>query len=685
MRVLIVNKFAHVTGGADAHCLALAELLRSHGHEVAFLSTASEANLETRGVFVRTRVSNRSRGALSPTQQLDVALRAFWNPEAAHGATRALAEFAPDVVHAHKLYPQLSVAPLAAAARAGVPVVQTVHDHEFVAANAIDDECCLVDRLEERASYRALNTASQVIRRFVHPRLVREWIAVSRYIAGKLPSSVANVHVLPNFVEVPDEVSPFAGRNGVVFVGRLEREKGVDDVLDLARSHPDLRVVVAGDGGMRATVEQAARALPNLDYRGLVARADIPALLAEARVCLLPSRRREGGPMAALEAMAAGTPVVTFAGGGLGEYVADAGGVVVDAPADLDEWCARLAVDEDAWTTRSAAAVAGMRAVHSQDGYYDRLVEVYDRARSVAEGRPRRRPRGSARAGALVLAYHRVADVASDPFDLAVTPANFDEQLEVLRADYTVLPIRELVARACRGEIAGDEVGVTFDDGYADNLLQAKPLLQKHDVPATVFVAAGAVGSAERFWWDSLAQSIEDRAELFRVWQELRHMNEDARTRALAPYRASGAASDGRALTRDEVRELADGGLVTVGAHTVTHPVLSTLDRAGQSAEISGSRAQLEAIVGAPVTEFSFPFGRRTLVHTVAFGATRRPRVSPDYNRTSVELVRAAGFECAWSTNPGRFRSHAARFEGPRVLVRDWDGDTFAKRLAGVR
>ena len=325
-----------------------------------------------------------------------------------------------------------------------------------------------------------------------------------------------------------------------------------------------------------------------------------------------------------------------------------------------------------------------------------------------------RRPDGKV----LILLYHRVAKLHSDPWALAVTPRRFAEHLEVLGQHARPMQLRELSEALRGGKLADRSVVVTFDDGYADNLRNAKPLLERHDVPATVFVASGYVGSMREFWWDELERlllqpgMLPDRLELsvdgsayqwglgeaacytaedfqrhrsWRAWDKgptprhrlyaslcelLRPVGEEERRRTLGTLRTWAVAAPARRanhrpLSLEEVGELHEGGLVEIGAHTVTHPILSALPSVSQRHEIRKSKARLETILDRPVSSFAYPYGK--------------PR---DYTAETVNIVQQAGFACACSSFAGLVRRSSGRFQLPRVYVRNWDGDRLTRQLS---
>lgn len=380
MRILLVNKYTRLTGGADRHCLDLADLLTARGHSVRFLSFTGGRSDELGGAFVTPTVTHETRDRLLPSERLGVVTRALWNRSAAAAMRRLISDFRPDVVQAHKLYPQLSVAPVLVAHAAGVPIVQWAHDYEFVAAHPEDDRGSRLDHLESTGAYRALNTATFVVRRRLHVPRVSRWLVASRFVRSVYAQHGIDCDVVELFQSAPEEAPPgYESRRGVVFSGRLTEAKGVRDVIEMAKHVPELEITVAGMGPLRRQVEDAAESLPNLRYEGFADRAAAQRLVEAARVVVVPSRWGEPGGRVALEAMAAGTPVVAYPRGGLAEYVSDSGGglLVAEEPTSLAHASLRVARDRGLWDALSSRGQEGIRRLHSPQRYIERIEAIY--------------------------------------------------------------------------------------------------------------------------------------------------------------------------------------------------------------------------------------------------------------------------------------------------------------------
>jgi peptidoglycan/xylan/chitin deacetylase (PgdA/CDA1 family) len=301
----------------------------------------------------------------------------------------------------------------------------------------------------------------------------------------------------------------------------------------------------------------------------------------------------------------------------------------------------------------------------------------------------------------LILMYHRIADTQIDPWELAVSPPRFEEHLDLIRRTRHPLALNDFIRRLTAGTLPPNAVALTFDDGYVDNFIAGKPRLAEADVPATVFLTTGYLDRLEPFWWDELASLIlcespssvfevvlggktmffdfssssqdresevlkRRRAALQAIWQSLRVFEDEERRSVMAKVRSDFNVRDhpanlGRAMTDSEVRALMADGLVTIGAHTVTHPVLSAVGAAACRREITVSKWACEALVGVPIAAFAYPYG--------------------DFDAQAREAVKAAGFKFACSTQPGPAGAASDTFALPRIHISNMDGDEFERVL----
>lgn len=297
-----------------------------------------------------------------------------------------------------------------------------------------------------------------------------------------------------------------------------------------------------------------------------------------------------------------------------------------------------------------------------------------------------------------------------DPWGLSVSPHHFDEHLAVLRQWGPVLPLAEMVRALRAGTLPPRATVLTFDDGYADNLHAALPLLERNGLPATFFLTTGTLGCAREFWWDELERVLLGPAMLpsalhltlgredyvwelagdtapvptprsWRAWEHpptLRHAlyydlwqrlvehplaQQRETLNAVLDWAAasSKARPSHRTLTPAEALALARSPLAEVGAHTVTHPALPSLALPRQRAEIAESKTHLETLLDRSISAFSYPYGHN----------------GPDTRH----VVFDAGFACACTTEPDPVRPGADLLAIPRVQVMDSDGDAFAKQM----
>lgn len=309
-----------------------------------------------------------------------------------------------------------------------------------------------------------------------------------------------------------------------------------------------------------------------------------------------------------------------------------------------------------------------------------------------------------------ILMYHRVAEERFDPWNLCVTPDHFDEQMAVVRETGVQ---RDLIAFA--NPDAFDRrhppIAVTFDDGYIDNITHALPILEKYEVPATIFVVSNTLGMKREFWWDALTRALfgagtlpqeleidldgqrrvftlgqdikqEDAADwnaddydpvmprhrlFIELWSFIVALRPEAQA-AIVDQILAWAGSDLAPpegcvpFTADDVARLARHPLIRIGSHTLDHVSLPDCSSEQQRAQIEGCHRELEQITGIPISVFSYPFGR--------------------HDDDIVAQVRNLGINLACTSVPKVAGPDYDRHRLPRLQARDGDGDRFARWLA---
>lgn len=287
-----------------------------------------------------------------------------------------------------------------------------------------------------------------------------------------------------------------------------------------------------------------------------------------------------------------------------------------------------------------------------------------------------------------VVNYHRIL-ANHDPL-LASEPdlPTFRWQMELLARCFNVLSLHDAMAALASGKVPPRAVCITFDDGYRSVHDLALPILRELRLPATVFVTSGYIGQGS-MWNDRIIEavqslpagqldlsalglgayslrSLDDRKETLGILTERsKYLPPQARRDLIVRLEAlvgAGLAQDVM-LTPDMVVNLDRHG-IEIGAHTVSHPILTSLDDDSARLEIATGKEQLEHILDKPVRFFAYPNGK----------------VGKDFDKRHVDMVRDAGFSAAFTTAVGAMTRDQDLFQIPRS--RPWDASPF---LFGLR
>ncbi|CAD84758.1 MULTISPECIES: polysaccharide deacetylase family protein [Nitrosomonas] len=289
-----------------------------------------------------------------------------------------------------------------------------------------------------------------------------------------------------------------------------------------------------------------------------------------------------------------------------------------------------------------------------------------------------------------IVIYHRVLpepDLLTGEGGIA----QFEKGLSYLTNNFNILPLSEAVNKLRSGTLPGRAACITFDDGYADNAEIALPILQKHGVTATFFIASGFLDGG-RMWNDTVIESVrrakgdkldlnaiglgnhaiatlEQRRETLNLLiNKLKYLPHEARASQVDKLSTIIAADlpDNLMMISAQVRQLHDAGM-EIGGHTLTHPILASIDDAAARTEIAEGKAKLEAIIDTPLRLFAYPNGKP----------------GKDYLSAHVKMIKDAGFEAAVSTAWGAARQDSDMFQLPRFTP--WDQSEWRYVLRMVR
>lgn len=289
-----------------------------------------------------------------------------------------------------------------------------------------------------------------------------------------------------------------------------------------------------------------------------------------------------------------------------------------------------------------------------------------------------------------ILIFHRVLAETDPLFPSEPTLETFESQMGWLKSVFNIVPFPEAIARLKSGTLPARAACITFDDGYADNVTHALPILQKHGLHATFFIATSYLNGG-RMFNDTVIESIRhcplDTLDLSsldlgihelgshaakaqaigKILPQVKYLPLDARADIVGRIAACAGADTlpgDLMMTTAQLKALHAAGM-EIGGHTHRHPILAGLDRNAARDEIAAGKTWLENTLGAPVRVFAYPNGKP----------------GTDYLPEQADIVRELGFEGAVSTQCGISTRQSDPFQLPRFTPWDSNMTAYALRL----
>lgn len=288
-----------------------------------------------------------------------------------------------------------------------------------------------------------------------------------------------------------------------------------------------------------------------------------------------------------------------------------------------------------------------------------------------------------------ILVYHRVLPSLDPVLEWEVSAPEFREQVALMKKCFNLLPLGEAVENLRRGELPSRAVCITFDDGYADNVEIALPILRDLEVPATFFIATGFLDGG-CMWNDTMTElvrqmcgntldlrqwglgmhpieSSNDRSEAIqKLLSSLKYLPHEERNDTVSHIASAHGTDipDTLMMRSEQIKELHQAGM-EIGGHTATHPILLGMNESTARAEIAEGKETLEGILGEKVRLFAYPNGKP----------------NQDYDGRHVSIVRNLGMSAAVSTAWGVGTTGCDCYQLPRFTPWDRSPIQFCARL----
>lgn len=333
MKVLLVNKFWYLRGGTERMVFLTKELLEKDGHQVEIFGMRHPQNIIENDFFVDC-IDYDSKNLITKFKN---GWKVIYNFEAKRKFAGLLRDFRPDIIHFHNIYHQLSFSLLDAAKKYHIPVVMTLHDYKLISPNYNlfhDGQIC--ERATQGKYYRALfhNCLSGLSRSFLgmleayfvawrgYKKMINLFISPSEFLRNKF---IANKFLAEKIIILPNalytnyfEFSEHDGE-GVVYIGRLAEEKGVDNLLSVAKQLPEIVFKLVGTGPKEAELNKKVvqDKIANVQFLGYRQGEDLTAIIEQAKIIILPSLWYENCPLSIIEAAGKGRLVLASDLGGI--------------------------------------------------------------------------------------------------------------------------------------------------------------------------------------------------------------------------------------------------------------------------------------------------------------------------------------------------------------------------------
>ncbi|MFA7244994.1 MAG: glycosyltransferase [Candidatus Magasanikbacteria bacterium] len=337
MKILLVNKYWYIRGGAERVVFATKDILEKNGHEVEIFGMKHPKNILENKYFIDNVDYTNTKGF----KKVSLAFKSIYNRDAKNKFAKLVEDFKPDVVHFHNIYHQLSFSLLDVVKQKNIPAVMTLHDYKMISPNynlfhhgSVDESIagngaykCVLNNCLGNETNSILATLEYYFRKFKNlNNVVDKYLAPSEFVAKKHIQYGLNknkIVVLPNPVNFSNNYILPKNSDGVLFFGRLSEEKGLNVLLEAAKKIPDIKVNIVGSGPLQEHLEKriSEEKINNISLLGYKQGRELTDLIKASRLVVVPSIWYEVSGLSILEAYQSSKLVLASDIGAISESV----------------------------------------------------------------------------------------------------------------------------------------------------------------------------------------------------------------------------------------------------------------------------------------------------------------------------------------------------------------------------
>lgn len=399
MRVLLVNKFHWPKGGSEKYYFELGELLKQHGHEVAYFSMQNERNIKTEDKEYFVSEIDLNTG--SKLKALDV----IYSKANKKAMEKALDDFQPDIVHLNNFQRQLSASIIKPIKKRNIPIVFTAHDVQAIcpAITMMDSEknvcekCmagkylnCVKKTCIKNSKLKSLLGAIEgYYYRFkkIYTKQIDYIITPSEFYRTKLIEdgiSGEKIKALHNSIEMKDYNVKTKDEGYALYFGRLSKEKGILNLINAFKKCKSGKLYIAGEGPEKEVIEKIIKDNKLEDRVKLLGFLNKEQMTEKTKNCkfvVVPSIWYENCPYSILETLAIGKPVIGADIGGIPELVNDGENGFIykhDSVNELSKKMSKLFEDKKIVEEFSKKSKELAKELYSRENYYNELISIYN-------------------------------------------------------------------------------------------------------------------------------------------------------------------------------------------------------------------------------------------------------------------------------------------------------------------